>query len=368
MRLSRDVRRPLYEIEGLISFYPHFKTDPPRKVAPRGLPRPLVLAARLRRADRRAPRPLRRGRGGRAARGVVPGALRRRSRDRRRRAAGLVRAGRGARGGRPLRRAAADPRHAARPDLPERSLRGGRPALPRAAPPAGRRADERRGPGRGQGLRPARHGRRRLPDRAQVGARGRARTPPRTTRSATPTSPSPAPSRTVRSWPSSPISSSRASCWACSSRAVRRGGSSSATSTGRRRQCCARSSRRSSPRACIGADVLGSGRRLRVEIFTSPGGYILGEESALLECMEGHRGEPRNKPPFPGVYGLWGKPTLMNSVETFAHVPIIVERGAEWWKEQGAGDATGAQVLRGLRPRRAARTCTACRWAPPHAS
>jgi NADH:ubiquinone oxidoreductase subunit F (NADH-binding) len=95
----------------------------------------------------------------------------------------------------------------------------------------------------------------------------------------------------------------------------------------------------------IGPDVLGSGRRLRVEIFTSPGGYILGEESALLECMEGHRGEPRNKPPFPGVYGLWGKPTLMNSVETFAHVPIIVERGAEWWKEQGAGEATGLKFF-----------------------
>ena len=59
-------------------------------------------------------------------------------------------------------------------------------------------------------------------------------------------------------------------------------------------------------------------------MFTSPGGYILGEESALIECMEGHRGEPRNKPPFPGVYGLWGQPTLMNSVETFAHVPVIV--------------------------------------------
>jgi formate dehydrogenase beta subunit len=95
----------------------------------------------------------------------------------------------------------------------------------------------------------------------------------------------------------------------------------------------------------IGADVLGTGRRLRVEIFTSPGGYILGEESALLECMEGHRGEPRNKPPFPGVYGLWGKPTLMNSVETFAHVPIIVERGAEWWNEQGAGESTGLKFF-----------------------
>jgi formate dehydrogenase beta subunit len=95
----------------------------------------------------------------------------------------------------------------------------------------------------------------------------------------------------------------------------------------------------------LGDDVLGSGRRLQVEIFTSPGGYILGEESALLECMEGHRGEPRNKPPFPGLYGLWGKPTLMNSVETFADVPIILERGAEWWKEQGINGATGLKFF-----------------------
>jgi NADH:ubiquinone oxidoreductase subunit F (NADH-binding)/NADH:ubiquinone oxidoreductase subunit E len=95
----------------------------------------------------------------------------------------------------------------------------------------------------------------------------------------------------------------------------------------------------------LGDDALGSGRRLGIEIFTSPGGYILGEESALLECMEGHRGEPRNKPPFPGLYGLWGKPTLMNSVETFADVPIILERGAGWWKEQGVNGAEGLKFF-----------------------
>ena len=54
--------------------------------------------------------------------------------------------------------------------------------------------------------------------------------------------------------------------------------------------------------------------------------------------MEGHRGEPRNKPPFPGTYGLHGQPTLMNSVETFAHVPVIATRGAAWWNAQGKGD------------------------------
>ena len=95
----------------------------------------------------------------------------------------------------------------------------------------------------------------------------------------------------------------------------------------------------------LGDDVLGSGRRLSVEVFVSPGGYILGEESALLECMEGHRGEPRNKPPFPGVHGLWGRPTLINSVETFADVPAVATRGAQWWKDQGDGDSDGLKFF-----------------------
>jgi formate dehydrogenase/NADH-quinone oxidoreductase subunit F len=91
----------------------------------------------------------------------------------------------------------------------------------------------------------------------------------------------------------------------------------------------------------IGPDACGSGRRLQLDVFVSPGGYILGEETALLECMEGHRGEPRNKPPFPGNYGLHGRPTLMNSVETFADVPVILQRGADWWAEQGVGESVG---------------------------
>jgi formate dehydrogenase/NADH-quinone oxidoreductase subunit F len=93
----------------------------------------------------------------------------------------------------------------------------------------------------------------------------------------------------------------------------------------------------------VGPDAGGTGRRLNVETFTSPGGYILGEESALIECMEGHRGEPRNKPPFPGTFGLHGRPTLMNSVETLAHVPVIARNGASWWRAQGAASRTGAK-------------------------
>ena len=95
----------------------------------------------------------------------------------------------------------------------------------------------------------------------------------------------------------------------------------------------------------LGTDVLGSGQSLSIDVFVSPGGYILGEETALIECMEGHRGEPRNKPPFPGTHGLWGKPTLMNSVETFAAVPAIAERGSQWWRDQGVGDADGLKFF-----------------------
>ena len=78
----------------------------------------------------------------------------------------------------------------------------------------------------------------------------------------------------------------------------------------------------------LGENVCGSGLRFELRIFVSPGGYILGEETALLEALEGRRGEPRNKPPFPGVVGLHGKPTLINNVETLAHVPRILATGS----------------------------------------
>jgi NADH:ubiquinone oxidoreductase subunit F (NADH-binding)/NADH:ubiquinone oxidoreductase subunit E len=81
------------------------------------------------------------------------------------------------------------------------------------------------------------------------------------------------------------------------------------------------------------------------DVFVSPGGYILGEETALLEAMEDRRGEPRNKPPFPGTHGLRGLPTLINNVETFAWVPAILRRGAEWWKSQGVRGAAGLKLI-----------------------
>jgi NADH:ubiquinone oxidoreductase subunit F (NADH-binding)/NADH:ubiquinone oxidoreductase subunit E len=87
------------------------------------------------------------------------------------------------------------------------------------------------------------------------------------------------------------------------------------------------------------------GDHFDIEVFVSPGGYILGEETALLECLEDRRGEPRNKPPFPGTHGLFGQPTLVNNVETLAMVPGIVKRGPAWWKEQGKPGFAGLKFI-----------------------
>jgi NADH:ubiquinone oxidoreductase subunit F (NADH-binding)/NADH:ubiquinone oxidoreductase subunit E len=95
----------------------------------------------------------------------------------------------------------------------------------------------------------------------------------------------------------------------------------------------------------VGQNILGSGFNFEIEVFVSPGGYILGEETALLEALEDRRGEPRNKPPFPGTHGLFGQPTLINNVETLAMVPGIVSRGATWWKEQGRPGFAGLKFM-----------------------
>lgn len=95
----------------------------------------------------------------------------------------------------------------------------------------------------------------------------------------------------------------------------------------------------------LGANVLKSGHTFHLEIFDSPGGYICGEETALLEAMEGKRAEPRNKPPFPGVQGLHQKPTLINNVETFAWIPSILIKGASWFKSLGVNGAAGGKYI-----------------------
>ncbi len=95
----------------------------------------------------------------------------------------------------------------------------------------------------------------------------------------------------------------------------------------------------------LGQHVFGSDFNFELEVFVSPGGYILGEETALLECMEDRRGEPRNKPPFPGVEGLWNQPTLINNVETFAHATGILRHGVDWWRSLGKADHAGHKFI-----------------------
>ncbi len=84
---------------------------------------------------------------------------------------------------------------------------------------------------------------------------------------------------------------------------------------------------------------------ITLEIFVSPGGYIMGEETALLEALEDRRGEPRNKPPYPGIEGLDGRPTVINNVETLAMATAICARGASWWQEQGVNGCAGLKFM-----------------------
>jgi len=95
----------------------------------------------------------------------------------------------------------------------------------------------------------------------------------------------------------------------------------------------------------LGKKLQGSDLDFDLEIFVSPGGYICGEESALIEAIEGHRAEPRNKPPFPGQVGLWQKPTVINNVETFINVPQILARGVDWFVAQGANGSRGLKFV-----------------------
>ncbi|MBI1398286.1 MAG: formate dehydrogenase [Betaproteobacteria bacterium] len=91
----------------------------------------------------------------------------------------------------------------------------------------------------------------------------------------------------------------------------------------------------------LGDDVLGSGRRFELEVRRGAGAYICGEETSLLESLEGKRGVVRFKPPVPAVSGLFGRPTVLNNVITFASVPIILDRGADFYRDYGMGRSRG---------------------------
>jgi len=95
----------------------------------------------------------------------------------------------------------------------------------------------------------------------------------------------------------------------------------------------------------LGTNILGTHRDLELVVHRGAGAYICGEETALLDALEGKRGNPRLKPPFPAVQGLYGGPTLINNVETLSNVPHIVRRGAEWFKGLGTEQSPGTKVV-----------------------
>jgi len=94
----------------------------------------------------------------------------------------------------------------------------------------------------------------------------------------------------------------------------------------------------------LGDKIFGSRVNFHIKLRRGAGAYICGEETALIESLEGKRGLPRLRPPYPTTHGLWGKPTLINNVETLARVPTIIEKGAEWYQHLGKGDAAGTKV------------------------
>ncbi len=94
----------------------------------------------------------------------------------------------------------------------------------------------------------------------------------------------------------------------------------------------------------IGTNILGTGFDLEVVVHAGAGAYICGEETALLDSLEGFRGQPRLKPPFPAVAGLYASPTVINNVETICNIPYILDRGVDWFRQFGTEKSPGFKV------------------------
>jgi len=94
----------------------------------------------------------------------------------------------------------------------------------------------------------------------------------------------------------------------------------------------------------LGENLFGSDFSFEIHVHGGAGAYICGEETALIESIEGKRGEPRSRPPYPTTHGLWGKPTLVNNVETLANVPAIIRNGPEWFRSFGTPSSPGTKV------------------------
>jgi NADH-quinone oxidoreductase subunit F len=95
----------------------------------------------------------------------------------------------------------------------------------------------------------------------------------------------------------------------------------------------------------LGENILGTDFSFDIELKYGAGAFVCGEETALIHSIEGKRGEPTNKPPFPAESGLWGKPTSVNNVETLANIPAIINNGAEWFSSIGTAGSKGTKVF-----------------------
>jgi NADH-quinone oxidoreductase subunit F len=98
-------------------------------------------------------------------------------------------------------------------------------------------------------------------------------------------------------------------------------------------------------RGLLGANIMGTGFSFDLEIRMGSGAFVCGEETALMTSIEGNRGEPRPRPPFPAVKGLWNKPSLLNNVETYAAIPVIILKGADWYASMGTAKSKGTKVF-----------------------
>ena len=98
-------------------------------------------------------------------------------------------------------------------------------------------------------------------------------------------------------------------------------------------------------RGYLGKNILGSGFECHLTVHRGAGAYICGEETALLNSLEGKRGQPRLKPPFPAIKGLFGNPTIVNNVETLMNVPFIVDKGGKWFADLGVGRSGGTRIV-----------------------
>jgi NADH:ubiquinone oxidoreductase subunit F (NADH-binding)/NAD-dependent dihydropyrimidine dehydrogenase PreA subunit/(2Fe-2S) ferredoxin len=103
--------------------------------------------------------------------------------------------------------------------------------------------------------------------------------------------------------------------------------------------------RQAKERGFLGKNILGKGLDFTIKVKLGAGAFVCGEETALIASIEGKRGQPRAKPPFPVQKGLWGKPTIINNVETLANVPYIIRRGAAWYAAMGTEKSKGTKVF-----------------------